>query len=247
MGQTTIISWTERTWNPWRGCTKISEGCKNCYMFTAQERYGNDPRAVVRTKTWNDPLRWQRRAEREGRREFIFTCSWSDWFHEVADQWRAEAWQLIRHCPNLVFQVLTKRPERIAKHLPEDWADGYENVWLGVSIETNDYVWRADILRKIPAVVRFVSAEPLLGPVPDLNLDGVHWLIVGGESGPGFRPMDRAWARQLRDHALAKSVAFFFKQSAAPRTEMRTRLDGRQWRQYPEIASLEPARTLFGG
>jgi protein gp37 len=140
---------------------------------------------------------------------------------------------VIRRCPNLIFQILTKRPERIADGLPNDWDAGFPNVWLGVSVERNDYVWRADVLRTIPAAVRFVSAEPLLEPVPDLTLTGIDWLIVGGESGPGFRPMDHEWARQLRDRALAEGVAFFFKQSAAPRTEMGTELDGREWRQMP--------------
>lgn len=234
MGASTTISWTERTWNPWRGCTKISPGCKNCYMFAAQLRYGSEPRTVVRTKTWNDPLRWQRQAERDSRRVLVFTCSWSDWFHESADQWRDEAWQIIRCCPNLIFQILTKRPERIADHLPEDWGMGYPNVWLGTSIELNDYVWRANVLRETPAAVRFISAEPLLGPLTDLQLNGIHWLIVGGESGPHYRPMEYAWVRDLRDRALAEGVAFFFKQSAGPRPETGTRLDGRYWRQYPK-------------
>ncbi len=237
MGKTTIISWTEHTWNPWRGCTKISPGCKNCYMFTAQKRYGRDPSVVLRTKTWNEPLRWQHRAEQAGKKELVFTCSWSDWFHEDADQWREEAWMVIRRCPNLVFQILTKRPGRIIDHLPEDWGSGYENVWLGVSIETNEFVWRADILRRIAAVVRFISAEPLLGPLPDLELNGIDWLIVGGESGPKFRPMDHDWARVLRDAALAHDVPFFFKQSSGVRTEMETYLGGQSWRQFPTVES----------
>jgi protein gp37 len=222
-------------------------------MFTAQKRYGQDPRIVARTKTWNEPLRWQRRAEQEDKQELVFTCSWSDWFHEDADSWREEAWNVIRRCPNLNFQILTKRPERITSHLPGDWGDGYRNVWLGVSIETNDYVWRADLLRAVPAIVRFISAEPLLGPLPDLALAGIDWLIVGGESGPGFRPMDHDWARELRDRAVAQQVAFFFKQSAATRTEMGLHLDGRLWRQFPAMISIKddsmdgpsPTRTLL--
>lgn len=208
-------------------------------MFTAQERYGRDPRVVVRTKTWNDPIRWQRRAEKDSKQEMVFTCSWSDWFHEAADTWREEAWDVVRRCPNLVFQILTKRPDRIESHLPVDWGSGFPNVWLGTSIETNDYVWRADVLRGIPASIRFLSAEPLLGPLPDLRLDGIDWLIVGGESGPGFRPMDHSWARQLRELSLAEGVAFFYKQSAAPRSETGTYLDGRQWREYPNYTPLE--------
>jgi protein gp37 len=132
-----------------------------------------------------------------------------------------------------VFQVLTKRPERIQNHLPGDWEEGYKNVWLGVSIENDQYVWRADALRAIPARVRFISAEPLLGPLSKLTLHEIHWLIVGGESGPGFRAMETEWARDLRDKARDAGVSFFFKQSAAPRTEMGTLLDDVAWQEYP--------------
>ena len=233
MADKTNISWTQHTWNPWRGCTKISPGCKNCYMFTQQERYGRDPSIVVRTQTWRDPLRWQRQAQADGGNDLVFTCSWSDWFHANADPWRDEAWAVVRQCPNLTFQILTKRPERIAEHLPADWGEGYANVWLGVSIENNRYVGRADLLRAIPARVRFISAEPLLGPLPGLDLTSIHWLIVGGESGPGFRPMDVEWARNLRDRARAAGVAFFFKQSSALRPETGDELDGREWKEFP--------------
>lgn len=202
-------------------------------MFTAQNRYGNDPTLVVRTKTWSDPLRWQREAQIQGRRDMVFTCSWSDWFHETADQWRDDAWALVRQCPNLTFQILTKRPERVLKCLPLDWSNGYENVWLGVSVENDEYVWRADVLRNIPARVRFISAEPLLGDLPSLNLEGFHWLIVGGESGTNFRPMQLEWAQYLRDRAVGAGISFFFKQSAAKRSESGTVLDGQTWRQYP--------------
>jgi protein gp37 len=181
----TIIAWTEHTWNPWRGCDKVSPGCAHCYMFTGQRRWGADPEIVVRTSKWGDPPKWERTAAAAGRRELVFTCSWSDWFHQTADPWRDEAWGVIRRCPHLHFQILTKRPERIAAHLPDDWGSGgYPNVWLGVSIENDRYVGRADVLRTVPAVVRFISAEPLLGPLPSLDLTGIDWLIVGGESGP---------------------------------------------------------------
>jgi protein gp37 len=211
-------------------------------MFTAQKRYGRDPSIVVHTTTWKDPLRWQRAAAKDNRREFIFTCSWSDWFHQAADDWRSEAWNVIRGCPNLIFQILTKRPERIEAHLPHDWENGYQNVWLGTSIESNSYLWRADILRNIPAAIRFISAEPLLEALPKLNLAGIQWLIVGGEAGPGFRPMNHAWARELRDLATNAGVAFFFKQSSAHRTEMGTYLDGRQWKEFPDIVTLPHQR-----
>src|SRR3954467_13177575 len=138
------VAVTHYTWNPWRGCTKVSPGCKNCYMFRDQRRYGRDPSQVVRTKTWREAVRWQKKAEAAGRTDLVFTCSWSDWFHADADAWRPEAWEVVRRCPNLTFQILTKRPERIREHLPADWGAGYENVWLGVSVERNDYVGRAD-------------------------------------------------------------------------------------------------------
>jgi protein gp37 len=234
MAEKTTISWTEHTWNPWVGCTKISPGCKNCYMFRDRERFHLDPRQAVRTKTWKDPQRWQKAAEAAGRQEQVFTCSWSDWFHQDADDWRPEAWEVVRHCPNLIFQILTKRPERIREHLPGDWGAGYPNVWLGVSIESNAYTWRADLLREVDASVRFISAEPLLEPLDKLSLDGIDWLIVGGESGDDFRPMDHQWARDLLAKARLAGTAFYFKQSAAPKSEMGIELDGQTIREYPQ-------------
>jgi protein gp37 len=217
-------------------------------MFTAQERYGQDPSVVVRTQTWGQPLKWERAAAAAGRTERVFTCSWSDWFHVDADPWRAEAWAVIRRCPHLHFQILTKRHERIVANLPADWGEGYPNVWLGVSIENDRFTHRADALRGIPAAVRFISAEPVLGPMPSLDLRGIDWLIVGGESGPGWRPMDHAWVRELRRKARAAGTAFFFKQSAAPRTEMGITLDGKIVREYPtprRVIPLKPTTDLF--
>jgi protein gp37 len=166
MGSTSAIEWTEATWNPWRGCDKVSPGCAYCYMFTEQRRYGRDPSVVVRCSdsTFYAPLRSKRWREMPPGTH-VFTCSWSDWFHEAADPWRDEAWSIVRERPDLIFQVLTKRPERIADHLPDDWGDGYSNVWLGVTIENRRFVHRADLLRETPAAARFISAEPLLGPL----------------------------------------------------------------------------------
>ena len=145
----------------------------------------------------------------------------------------------MRRCPNLIFQILTKRPEFISDRLPPDWDEGYPNVWLGVSVENPQFLRRMHILRQIPSQVRFVSAEPLLARLGHLDLFGFHWVIVGGESGPGFRPMDHAWAREIRDQCQREHVAFFFKQSAAIRTEMGTELDGREWKEYPLLTSPE--------
>ena len=249
MGDKTAISWTRYTWNPWRGCEKLSPGCAHCYMFTAQEKRqretGNielwDPSIVRRTTTWRDPDRWQREAAALGRTERVFTCSWSDFFIPAADAWRAEAWEIIHRTPNLIYQILTKRPENIPDRLPPDWGEGYPNVWLGVSLENPRYLWRVDALRKIPAMIHFISAEPLLASLPGLELTGSDWLIVGGESGRTFRPMPHEWARELLAKARAAGTAFFFKQSAAIRTEMGTKLHGEVLNEYPE-SNYAPAQ-----
>jgi len=208
-------------------------------MFAQQERVGLDPNMVIRTKTWADPDRWQRECAKSGKQEMVFTCSWSDFFIEDADPWRPAAWAIIKRTPNLIYQILTKRPELIADRLPADWEDGYRNCWLGVSVENKRFLKRMNILGKIPAVIRFVSAEPLLEnlmPEFEAHLDGFHQCIIGGESGNGtrdFRPMDHQWAREMFAACERHGVARFFKQSAAPRTEMRTKLDGKVCREYP--------------
>jgi len=240
MAESTGISWTQRTWNPWRGCTKISPGCRSCYMFTAQERYGLNPRKVMRTTTWKDPAKWQRAAEKAGRTDKVFTCSWSDFFHTAADGWRPEAWRIIRDCPNLEFQILTKRPDRILDHLPPDWGEGYPNAWLGVSVESPAYFWRIQQLRKIPSRIRFLSIEPMLERMSYLDLDGIHWVIVGGESGRNFRPMPHEWAREIMVQCRTAGVPFFFKQSAAYRTESGTSLDGMERKDYPTSMAVSP-------
>ena len=240
MGDKTIIAWTDHTQNFWMGCSAVSPGCEKCYMFAAQERYGRDPFRVTRTggSIWKQPARWNAEARAEGKRHRVFTCSWSDFFHRDADAWRGDAWDIIKRTPYLDYQILTKRPGRIREHLPVDWGTGYPNVWLGVSVESREWLWRLNTLREIPATVRFVSFEPLLESVAPMNLAGIHWAIVGGESGPGFRPMDHQWAREIRDASRASGTAFFFKQSAAARTEMGIALleaDGssRVIREYP--------------
>ncbi len=244
MSDTTGIAWTRRTQNFWAGCTKISPGCKNCYMFPILRRQGRDPTHLWRTETWDDPIRWNAAAERLGTLDLVFTCSLSDFFHPGADRWRPEAWDVIRRCQNLRFQILTKRPLLIPERLPPDWGIGYPNCWLGVSIESNSFAWRVDVLRRIPARVRFISAEPLLGPLQDLDLRDIHWLIVGGEFGTNFRRMDRDWARQLRDLAQMHGTAFFFKQSSARRPGTGDLLDGREWHEFPAAyeADLDQVR-----
>lgn len=237
MGESTGISWTDATWNPWRGCKKISPGCKNCYMFAGQKFRGLNPEVVVKTSTWRDPVRWQNEQAAIGGVLRVFAASWSDWMIGEADLWRADAWRLVKETPNNFYQILTKRADRIQQCLPADWGDGYPNVALGVSVESNDYLWRMDRLREVPARVRFVSGEPLLEDISAaLNLEGIDQFIVGGESGNrthNFRPMEHQWARNIRDRCEASGTTFFFKQSAGFTTETGIELDGKIYHDDP--------------
>jgi protein gp37 len=215
MGENSKIEWTNHTWNPWMGCTKVSSGCKNCYMFREQVRYKLDPNVVKRTstQTWKKPLKWNK----VKKAQLVFVCSWSDFFHPDADAWRDDAWKVIKDCKNLTFQILTKRPERIKNCLPKEghWPGDYLNVWMGVSVEEESQVPRIADLIETEALVKFVSAEPLLGdltPSIDLYLDEIDWLIVGGESGPGCRSLDVEWVRNLKNHCKFFDVPFFYKQ-----------------------------------
>ena len=236
MARASPIEWTDATWNPWMGCEKVSPGCAHCYMYREQRQYGHDPNAVRRSKTkFSEPLRWT-----EPR--LVFTCSWSDWFHPAADAWRAEAWTVIRATPHLTYQILTKRPELIPERLPPDWGRGYPNVWLGVSVENSRFTWRAETLAAVPAATRFVSAEPLLGSLfvsggrkRPLDLSAIDWVIVGGESGPGARPMDVAWAREIADACGATGTAFFMKQlgSIVAREAGARDRKGADWAAFP--------------
>lgn len=246
----TIIAWTDYTFNPWMGCTKVSPGCAHCYAETlTRDRMGLDvwgvkgARKVTKTPWAN--IKRQERLARDGvpgvlgpgKPRLIFTGSLMDWAEDRRElvEPRARMWETIRQCPHLHFQLLTKRANLIREFLPGDWNQGYPNVWLGVSIEDNRQAWRADDLAQIPARVRFISYEPALGPVDEMSLEGIHWLIVGGESGPDFRPMDLSWVRDIRKRCEAEGVAFFFKQSAAYRTEQGIELDGEIVRNYPEL------------
>jgi protein gp37 len=245
LADTTKIPWTDKTFNPWRGCQKVSAGCAHCYAEALSRRnpavlgtWGpGGKRPVAAEDYWRLPLRWNEEARTKGRRLRVFCASLADVFEgrPDLDAPRRRLWELVRATPRLDWQLLTHRPERMADYLPPDWGDGYPNVWLGVTIEGDDYCGRADLLRRLPAVVRFVSAEPLLGPLPSLDLAGIDWLIVGGESGRDFRPMDHAWARQLLAKARAADVAFFFKQSAARRPDTGIELDGRLVREFPGV------------
>lgn len=254
MGERTGIEWTDMTWNPWRGCTKVSPGCAHCYMFREQKRYGRDPSVVVRASstTFNAPLKWEAETVHNlitvgpimPRPPLVFTCSWSDFFHEAADPWRAEAWAIIRKTADLTYQILTKRPERIRNCLPPDWGSGYPNVWLGTSVESQSYDGRIRTLLCVPAKHHFLSAEPLIGPLelgrPEQVgsvADDVDWVIVGGESGTEARPMEAAWVRGIRAYCVDMRIPFFFKQWGGPAGAKRDHgdalLDGKTWKEMP--------------
>lgn len=241
MAEKTLIAWTHHTFNIAWGCTKISPGCTNCYADDLAGRYGHDvwgpkkPRRTFGEKHWSEPLKWEAEAVQAGERRRVFCSSMCDVFedHPTIDQERARLWSLIARTPHLDWQLLTKRADRIAANLPAGWPEKWPNVWLGVSIENNDYVGRADRLRQIPAAVRFISYEPALGPVPDLDLAGIDWLIYGGESGPKYRPEDKQWARDVWAKCRASGTAFFHKQSAHRFTERGIELDGKIVREYP--------------
>lgn len=230
MGRDTTIGWTQSTWNPWVGCTRVSPGCAYCYMFREQERYGREPRVVQRTRTTFDaPRRWT-----TPRR--IFTCSWSDWFHADADAWRAEAWAIIRETPWHQYQILTKRPDRIREQLPSDWGDGYPNVWLGVSAENQRMAEkRIPLLLDIPAAVRWISAEPLLGPVDVTRWlrRMLDWVVVGGESGSD-RTMQLEWLERIVDDCRDANVPVFVKQDSGPIAGRQGRIADAYWvQQWP--------------
>lgn len=233
MSDRSHIEWTDATWNPVTGCTKVSPGCKHCYAERFAERFrgvpGHPYEQGFDNKLWparlDQPKRW-----REPRR--IFVNSMSDLFHpDVPEAYVKRVFDAMVEAPWHQYQVLTKRPERAAAMAGQlEWP---EQIWMGTSVENQDYAWRIDELRKVPAHVRFLSCEPLLGPL-DMNLDGIHWVIVGGESGPGARPMAKTWVRGIRKQCRATGVPFFFKQWGGVRKKETGReLDGRTYDYFP--------------
>jgi len=249
------IEWTEVTWNPTTGCDRTSPGCDNCYALTlakrlkamGQPKYQRDgePRTsgpgfglTCHEGTLDEPFQWQRP-------RIVFVNSMSDLFHpEVPDEFIWRVFRTMAASPQHTFQILTKRPQRMADLLAT-WCHELErqdisprmplaNVWLGTSIESDRYAFRADHLRRTPAAVRFLSLEPLLGPVPSVNLTGIQWVIVGGESGANARPIERSWVRGIRRQCRNAGVPFFFKQwgGRTPKAGGRL-LDGRQYDEMP--------------
>jgi|SRR5215469_3875414 len=241
MGEVTAITWTDHTANFWMGCVKVSAGCKNCYAEALTEnRMGLSVWGASATRQpvlgiWQHVTRWNNNAERDNTRRRVFCMSLGDFFedHPIANELRPHAWDSIRESPMLDWQILTKRPERIADNLPEDWGRGWPHVWLGTSIEDNRVVARADILRRIPARVHFISYEPALGPLNKLNLRHIEWVIYGGESGSGYREHDLQWARDMRERCRSRGVAFFYKQASGARPGSEPHLDGETIKEFP--------------
>ena len=243
MADRSAIEWTDATWNPVTGCTQLSPGCDHCYALTFAERFrgvaGHPYEQGFDLKLWPRrlelPLGWKKS-------RLIFVNSMSDLFHEaVPTDYIRQVFSVMERAHWHVFQILTKRPKRMAELAPSlPWP---RNLWAGTSVELDRFSWRANqYLREVPAAVRFVSAEPLLGSLHKLNLDHLQWVIVGGESGVLNRPCDPAWVRDLRDRCGESGVYFFFKQWGGRTPKARGRvLDGRTWDEMPAFPSRDPA------
>jgi protein gp37 len=268
VGANTKISWTDRTFNPWWGCTRVSPACDHCYAETFSKRVGHDlwgkdaPRRFFGAKHWAEPLRWDRQAAEDGRRHRVFCASMADVFETrrdvdaqlALDDERYQLWALILRTPNLDWQLLTKRPENVRWLVPHTWMEGEwpANVWIGTTVEDQIRArLRVPRLLAIPAPIRFLSCEPLLGPVDlvaavdPLELghgwatitSGISWVICGGESGPGHRPLNLDHARDIRDQCMSAGVPFFFKQvGGRTPTAGGDQLDGVTYKEFPESA-----------
>jgi protein gp37 len=262
MAQGSGIEWTEATWNPVAGCTPVSPGCLNCYAARmalrlehineggcakyagTAKRHNGRPVFTGRINLDPDALDLPRRWRKS---KLIFVNSMSDLFHEgVPLDFIKQVFAVMKECPQHQFQVLTKRPERTLALADElEWPD---NVWMGTSVENAMYLHRIDSLREVPAKIRFLSCEPLVGPIRNLPLDGIHWVIVGGESGPGARTMQPGWVERIRDCCRAKRVAFFFKQWGGVRKSVTGRcLNGKYWNQMPDTGGLRSGSDVVGG
>lgn len=243
MADGSAIEWTDATWNPVRGCTKVSPGCKHCYAETFAERFRGVPGHPFEhgfdlqliPSALELPLRW--RASRR-----VFVNSMSDLFHDdVPAAYIRRVFGVMKRASHHQYQVLTKRSERMARLAAN--LEIPPHVWMGVSVENQKFTTRIDDLRRVEASVRFLSVEPLLGPIEDLDLSGIHWVIVGGESGHGARPMDPAWVRSIRDQCASSNVKFFFKQWGGVRKHVTGRvLDGRTWDEMPTSPRVGSAR-----
>lgn len=246
MANNSAIEWTEATWNPVAGCTVISPGCTNCYAMRlagrleamGQTKYAGTTRVSGNRTIWNGKIRIDRTAidlpHRWKSSKIIFVNSMSDLFHDdVPFEFIKEVFRTMCETPRHTYQVLTKRAERLQELSPLlHWPP---NIWMGVSIESADYLWRVDMLRRTSAAIRFLSLEPLLGPLAALDLDGIDWVIAGGESGPRARTVDPEWIRSIRDNCAANGIAFHFKQWGGVNKKASGRiLDGRTWDDLPD-------------
>jgi len=243
MAQNSSIEWTDTTWNPVTGCQKISPGCKNCYAermarrlkAMGQPRYTNGFRVTLQDDLVERPLQWKLP-------RVIFVNSMSDLFHkDVPDDFILRCFDVMNQASWHQFQILTKRPERVLEMSDKiEWTD---NIWMGTSVESQDYVHRVATLGQVKAKIRFLSIEPLLGPINRMPLSNIEWVIVGGESGPNARPISEEWVRTIRDRCLKYSVPFFFKQwGGVQKSKTGRELDGRTWDEMP----VEYGRTLNG-
>ncbi len=239
MGEKSSIEWTEATWNPLTGCNRVSPGCKNCYAermsvrlkAMGQPNYSNGFKLALHEESLAIPFRWKKPMN-------IFVNSMSDLFYEeVPIDFIESVFDVMNKAHWHRFQVLTKRSERLLDLSPQlHWAS---NIWMGVSVENKDYIYRIDQLRETHASIKFLSIEPMLGPLDDINLNGIDWVIVGGESGPGARPMNSSWVISVRDQCLNAGVPFFFKQwGGVNKKKAGRQLDGRTWNEMPSREKL---------
>ena len=252
MGENSKIEWTDHTFNPWIGCVNISPGCDHCYAEALSKRTGiakwgkDQPRHRTAVAYWKQPIRWNEAAKRSGENAKVFCASLADVMEDRRDLdgMRAELFALIEATPFLDWLLLTKRPMNFSRLLPAKWvATPRPNVWLLTTVESSEFLWRVDALKSVPAAVHGLSCEPLIGAMPTLieYLDGIDWVIAGGESGPGARPMKADWVRAIRDACIFKQIPFLFKQWGEHGSDLvrigkkkaGRQLDGGQWDQYP--------------
>ena len=234
MASNSAIEWTEATWNPVTGCSKISPGCKHCYAermarrlkAMGQPNYRNGFEVTLHEHALEIPLRWKKP-------QVIFVNSMSDLFHkDVPTEFILKVFDVMNRAHWHEYQVLTKRPERVSEL--DNLLKWKSNIWMGTSVESGKYTWRIDALRQTSAHIKFLSLEPLLGPLQKLNLKKINWVIVGGESGPGARAMNAEWALDIRDQCIKSNVPFFFKQWGGVQKKKTGRLlDGRTWDELP--------------
>ena len=240
MAGTSSIEWTEATWNPVTGCSKVSQGCKHCYaarmakrlQAMGNSRYANGFNVTLHRDLIEAPYSWRKPRK-------VFVNSMSDLFHEdVPFEFIEKVFTTMADTPQHTYQILTKRTERLS--ILAESLNWSENIWIGTSVENEEVINRITNLRTVPARIRFLSCEPLIGPLDKINLDGIHWVIVGGESGPGARPMEADWVRSIRDQCRAQEVAFFFKQWGGVQKHRYGRvLDDEVYDEYPVNNSLK--------